>query len=255
MKNQAEQTSLRRGIFSVIIGLALAVLLQIGASQWVGAQNVQMESVVPFITKNVAAPMSKIGSLAVGSMMVPGWIYNLDAKCMVTPDMSDRIHSCLDVNGNSTFQKLWVTPPALLDMVVVTVLGQIPSEGGSGWDISFGPKFIIEDISGVTNDSMLISGLGRYSGGVFNPQDLSTLRNVCAAPNGTLVPCGGGPAPVDARCISYGTSYFMEQPATNTATGCSSGNYSDLPDTEDFWLWQCLGQNGGINANPCYAHR
>lgn len=51
----------------------------------------------------------------------------------------------------------------------------------------------------------------------------------------------------DAVCLTPGSS--AQQPATNTATGCSIGSYTDTSDTSSNWQWQCNGVNGGANAS------
>lgn len=266
--NISHPPSIRRGIFSVIIGLALAILLQFGASYLVSAQtsepsspslpaNVNINDVVSFIDTTSNHPVKRIGSLAVGGSSVPNWININNLGCIrhlgTIPQM---INSCLDVSqggGSASFSKLWVMPKALVNKVFVTNTTQ--TEPGWIEGFGFGPNFIIADLPG-TNDSMMISGLGRYSGGSFNPQNLTTLRNVCATTNGMMVPCTG-PNPVNGQCGSAHGGSFSAAPGSGFEGGqsslCATGSASTVTDngalTDPRYTWTCSGANGGSNAS------
>ncbi len=58
---------------------------------------------------------------------------------------------------------------------------------------------------------------------------------------------------VNGSCESY-TETYTTQPATDTASGCTSGTYQDETDTIAEWKWSCLGSNGGTNAS-CSASK
>ena len=70
-----------------------------------------------------------------------------------------------------------------------------------------------------------------------------------------------GPPPVDGDCIIYPQSHgnppvqgYASQPATNDATGCIAGTYSDWSDGATDWRWRCRGANGGTD-DACSVNR
>lgn len=192
MKQSTSSQSLARGVLYLIGGLTLAILLQLAASSYVAAQ-VNIEDVVPFITTQSSNPVGRIGSLFLGLSSIPEqhWIKltgEESYKCTwrdATQEGGTPEQTCMEIAGDATFSKLWVMTRTLINgQVFVTDTAPTP---GPGW--GNGLAFIIEDIAGAVPDSMMISGLGRYVGGNFFPQNHTSLTTVCATPNGMMVRC------------------------------------------------------------------
>ncbi|MEQ1440767.1 hypothetical protein AAG565_15575 [Fontimonas sp. SYSU GA230001] len=49
-------------------------------------------------------------------------------------------------------------------------------------------------------------------------------------------------------CRSY-TGTYASEPATNDATGCDRGTFSNAADTSDTWNWTCRNPNTGVSVN------
>lgn len=257
--NTHKHTSLRKGIISALAGLALVVLIQFGASELVRAQgqigggtstpgNVNMEDVVPFITKNSSDIFTRIGSLAVGSTVAPSWFY-LGNCTRHNPSSLSDLYTCLDVNGSGNFRHLWLMQQALVgNRVVVTDTASGTGGGGSGFETN-NARFVIENLQG-SNDSMLVSGLGRHPA----PLDYTTLRPTCATINGMLTNCAGETnPPVHGVCAAppHGATYssFDATKVTLCATGTASAVTDRGVSVSPRWTWTCSGSNGGDTAN------
>jgi len=64
---------------------------------------------------------------------------------------------------------------------------------------------------------------------------------------GVTIGCTAIRPATNGTCIVYGGQHGT-QPATDTASGCGDGTYSDSADSNQSWGWQCLGSNGGSNT-------
>ncbi|MCA9352996.1 hypothetical protein KC901_02335 [Patescibacteria group bacterium] len=72
----------------------------------------------------------------------------------------------------------------------------------------------------------------------------------CLGSNGGIddTPCTADIAPpANPACKPY-TGVYTSQPATNTATGCDVGTYSDLSDTATEWLWRCSANGTNLTC-------
>ena len=261
-------TKKNKTIVSVIAGIALAGLLSISSSYVANAialpaAPLQAEN---FIGIGSTGLMSRIGSLTVGSTTSAPWITSPFVPDCATTNNASYTKTCLAVEGTGTFSKLWVSAQGLfMDGVIVSTASQIGGGGGGeiGWldrAIAFAaslpvsdPAFLIHDISGTTEDSMLISGLGYFQSGNFAPRNLTTERDVCAAANGKLIICTGGGTtnPINGSCgMAAGHSY--QNPPTNSLCGSGTASAVTTNTGSGTYNWTCAGSNGGTTAS-CQA--
>lgn len=66
--------------------------------------------------------------------------------------------------------------------------------------------------------------------------------------------CNTGSCDVNGSCLSFGSTYYTSQPATDTSTGCTAGTFAEMSDATSQWRWYCNGAGGGSNVT-CYANR
>ena len=59
------------------------------------------------------------------------------------------------------------------------------------------------------------------------------------------------PTPVNGQCKIYPWNH-ASQPATNSMDGCIAGDYEDITDHSNYWVWKCNGKNGW-EAEECGA--
>ena len=89
-------------------------------------------------------------------------------------------------------------------------------------------------------------------------QDTSDTTNnwkwKCIGRNGgTSTECSASkhPTPVNGQCKTYPWNH-ASQPATNSMDGCLAGDYEDIADHSNYWVWKCNGKNGW-EAEECGA--
>lgn len=74
------------------------------------------------------------------------------------------------------------------------------------------------------------------------------------SPAGTNATCSEAKeVTVNGQCKTF-SGEFASQPATNTATGCATGTYTDVTDTSAQWKWDCAGSGTGITSQ-CAASK
>ena len=84
--------------------------------------------------------------------------------------------------------------------------------------------------------------------------DSNNWKWKCNGKNGgTSTECSASkqPAPVNGQCKIYPWNH-ASQPATNSMNGCLAGDYEDIADHSNYWVWKCNGKNGW-EAEECAA--
>ena len=84
--------------------------------------------------------------------------------------------------------------------------------------------------------------------------DSNNWKWKCNGKNGgTSTECSASkqPAPVNGQCKIYPWNH-ASQPATNSMNGCLAGDYEDIADHSNYWVWKCNGKNGW-EAEECGA--
>ena len=84
--------------------------------------------------------------------------------------------------------------------------------------------------------------------------DATSWKWKCNGKNGgTSTECSASkqPAPVNGQCKIYPWNH-ASQPATNSMNGCLAGDYEDIADHSNYWVWKCNGKNGW-EAEECGA--
>lgn len=78
--------------------------------------------------------------------------------------------------------------------------------------------------------------------------------NGTGSPAGYNVTCSAAKQTVvNGQCVTF-SGQFASQPASNTASGCVSGTFSEVGDSSSEWKWDCVGSGGGV-ISSCSASK
>ena len=176
---------------SIVLGLVLAIAFSIGGSLVVaqGTQNSDNAELLSFDR------VSRIGSLAIGSVMTPAWFsvnQDLSLDCMRQamdePEIIANVQSCFSVMGSSLFTNLLVNQNTHIigsTLAVGDGTNLAPASAAESFDIQ---TIDVDDGTG----SLMASSLMYGGANAPAPRDLTTQRAVCADNAGILIPCAGG---------------------------------------------------------------
>lgn len=138
------------------------------------------------------------------------------------------------VAGSSSQRELCVSPAGVITSCGSPVCEAYPS--------SYSTQPASDDATGCS--------VGSYA----EASDTAAAWKWSCSDGGVTVSCSANKPLANGSCKSY-TGVHNSQPATDDASGCTSGQYSDIADSTSSWLWHCEGVNGGTSATSCNATR
>jgi uncharacterized protein (TIGR02145 family) len=174
-----------------VVGMIIFLGVTQYASAQVEAYPSTSESLISRVGSLVLAPT--VSAITLGSSYV-----NSFARCEKNDNTVAATRTCLDVQGTGSFSNL-IANNLRTFLLEKTFVGPA---AGVGPGVQTVPLFIDDTVA--TNDSLMVSDLGRFNvSGQFAPVDTTTMRGVCADANGIFYACAVPESPVSTCPLTF----------------------------------------------------